>query len=116
MPFHCPSTALPPPFHRPSTPFHALPSGQPLWRHQGADCHCLPLIATDCHCLPLLATQVNLSGVTKALLLNRRVVAALRACPAFAALDALQLSMMAYGGTASKLKRYGVLYRWGAPS
>jgi len=58
--------------------------------------------------------QVNLSDVTKGLLLNRRIVAALRACTVFHGLDSLHLSMMAYGGLNMRMKRYGVVYRAGA--
>ena len=58
--------------------------------------------------------KVNLSDVTKGLLLNRRIVAALRACTVFHGLDSLHLSMMAYGGHNMRMKRYGVVYRAGA--
>lgn len=59
---------------------------------------------------------VNLTAVSKSLLLNQRVTQALRSHPVFQPLDTLQLSVMAYGGHHMRLKRYGVLYRSGASS
>jgi CRP-like cAMP-binding protein len=60
------------------------------------------------------AGGINLVTISRALLANRRVVAAFKKSTHLSGLSEVQMAMLAYGGKPRPFKRYATLYREGA--